>query len=71
MTLNEMIDQLIRIRDECNWGAHPFGKDLEMELWDEDINKHTTFKITSIEPHSAACGCWIGAVLNGVAKKDE
>jgi hypothetical protein len=57
LNLNDLIAQITNIRDECNWEAHPFGKDLELTFWIDDKK----YAITSVESKQAfGCGCWIG-----------
>lgn len=72
MKLDELIERLIIIRDECNYNAHPYGKNLDVDIWwirDKD-HDNEKFKIVDLDIQSAyGCGCWTGAEI--LIDKDE
>jgi hypothetical protein len=66
MKLDKLIEELIRIRDECNYNAHPYGKDTDVDVWwirDKD-HSNEVFKIAEIRPnYHMGCDCYVGAEI--------
>lgn len=66
MKLDELISQLQTIREECNYNAHPYGKDSEVSVWWMRDKEHDNevFDIVEVEAERApGCGCWVGAEI--------
>lgn len=66
MKLDELITELQRIQAECNYNAHPYGKDKDVDVWwvrDKD-HDNEVFKIAEIRPkYHMGCDCYVGAEI--------
>lgn len=73
MKLAELITRLQTIQDECNYGAHPYGENLDVKVWwmrDKD-HDNELFDIVDLDVDTNyGCGCWLNAEII-IGKKED